>query len=203
MQPATHLFVAWLAADSARLQPRDRALVTWCGVLPDLDGLGLLADLSNHLLHRTQSYYYPEYHHFLTHGLPAAFLLPGLLCLFGRERLKVLLWGVAVFHLHLLCDLVGSRGPSPTDLWPVYYLAPLARQPMLVWLHQWRLDGWPNFVLTLSALALIFWRAVRCGGSPVSLFSTKADRRVVSVLRMWAASLRRGDRCQAPKRPLP
>ena len=55
MSPATHLLISWVVADAAQLEPRDRKLVTWCGVLPDLDGLGLLADLANELLGRPET----------------------------------------------------------------------------------------------------------------------------------------------------
>ena len=185
MHPATHLLLSWTVADFARLQPRDRNLVTWCGVVPDLDGLGVILDLGNELLRRPETMFYPEYHHFLTHGLPAALIVPALFCLCGRERWRVFLWGLLVFHLHLLCDFAGSRGPSPTDLWPVYYLAPLSRYPMLVWAGQWRLDGWQNFTVTLGVLALVFGRAVTRGYSPVSLFSSAADQTVVRVFRKW------------------
>jgi inner membrane protein len=185
MHPATHFLLSWTVADAVGLQPRDRALVTWCGVLADLDGLGLLIDVGNELLGRPDTGYYPDYHHFLLHGLPGALFLSGLLCLFARQRWRVFGWGLVVFHLHLLCDLVGSRGPSPTDLWPIYYLAPLTRHPMLVWQNQWRLNSWQNMALTILLLALVIARAVQRGYSPVGLFHRKTDQKVVEVLRKW------------------
>lgn len=189
MSPATHLLISWAAADAVPLDPRDRKLVTWCGVLPDLDGLGVLADLANELLGRPETYYYPSYHHFLSHGLPAAVLLPVLLGLCGRSKVRVWIWGLVVVHLHLLCDLAGSRGPAPTDLWPIYYLAPLSRSPMVVWAHQWPLNGWPNFLITIGAMAWAAGRTVRTGRSPFSLASQAFDEKAVQALRGRAAKL--------------
>ena len=82
MNPITHLFLSWTIADEAGLQPRDRAVVTWAGVVPDLDGLSLIPDLISRWLYGVQTGYYFEYHHFLTHGLPAAILtaVTRLLC---------------------------------------------------------------------------------------------------------------------------
>ena len=167
------------------MQPRDRNLAMWCGVLPDLDGLGVMVDIGNEWLGRPDTFFYSEYHHFLSHGLPAALLLPALACLCARERWKVFLWGFFLVHLHLLCDLIGSHGPALTDLWPIYYLAPLSRHPMLVWAGQWRLDGWQNLLLTAVLLVLVLRRGARRGDSPVGLFHQAADRAVVRVLRKW------------------
>lgn len=184
MHPVTHLLLSWTVADAVRLQPRDRSLVVWCGVLPDLDGLGVVADISNAFFNPTSTTsYYHQFHHFLCHGLLAALLIPVVLGWWARERGRVWWWGLLVFHLHLLCDLAGSRGPSPTDLWPIYYLAPLSRHPMLVWNGQWRLDGWPNLALTILLLVWVIVRAMRCGCSPLGLFNAKADQAVVATLR--------------------
>jgi hypothetical protein len=185
MSPSTHLLMSWAVADSFALTPRDRKLVTWCGLLPDLDGLGLGVDLANALAGRPDTAYYHIYHHDLLHGLPAALAVPLLLCLIGRQRWKVFLLGVLVFHLHLLCDLAGSRGPAPTDLWPIPYLSPFSHHLTFLWKGQWRLDGWQNFTVSLALLALVLARAVRRGYSPVSLFSERADRAVVAVLQKW------------------
>ena len=58
MSPATHLLASWVIADRAALTRRNRNLVTWCGVLPDLDGLGLGVDIANALLGRPETAYY-------------------------------------------------------------------------------------------------------------------------------------------------
>ena len=45
MHPITHLLVGWTLANAAGLGKRDRMLVTVAGVIPDIDGLGVLADV--------------------------------------------------------------------------------------------------------------------------------------------------------------
>ena len=47
MSPLTHLIGSWLVAAATTNNPRDRKLVTWAGVLPDADGLGLIPDVMN------------------------------------------------------------------------------------------------------------------------------------------------------------
>jgi hypothetical protein len=94
-----------------------------------------------------------------------------------------------VFHLHLLCDLVGSRGPDPVDLWPLFYLGPFAKDPMWIWKGQWPLDAWPNRLLTVCLFAWALWLAVRLGYSFVGVFSKRLDQVFVGVLRKWYADL--------------
>ena len=50
MSPATHLFVSWVIAAKTTDNPRDCRLVTLAGILPDLDGLGLIPDVATRAL---------------------------------------------------------------------------------------------------------------------------------------------------------
>jgi hypothetical protein len=181
VSPITHLLASWIVASETTDNLRDRALVTWAGVLPDLDGLGLIVDLAT-----GHDYYYPKYHHWLAHGLPGALVCSGILAAFGRRRWRVFALCLLTFHLHLLCDLVGSRGPSPDDLWPIFYFGPISTVPMWEWRHQWPLDGWINRIITIVLLAWALWLTVKKGDSFVGLFSRRADKVFVSVLRKWA-----------------
>ena len=56
------------------------------------------------------------------------------------------------FHLHLLCDLIGARGPDG-DQWPIPYLKPFSNAVQLTWHGQWALNAWQNFVITGLLLA--------------------------------------------------
>ncbi len=183
MSPITHLLLSWVAADELRLGGRDRAVVTIAGVLPDLDGVVPLAfDVANRLLGRPDCWYYGTLHHWLLHGLPAALLLTLLAWAVASRRWTAAVT-FAVIHLHLLCDLVGARGPGPDDIWPIYYLAPLSADPELAWSGQWKLNAWPNILLTIALLALVFVRAVERGDSPLGLLSRRADAAFVATLR--------------------
>src|SRR6267154_2273190 len=152
MAPVTHFLMSWLIAAKTTDNPRDCRLVTLAGILPDADGLGLVVDLVNQPRGAggTPFYWYQRYHHYWLHGAFGALLITAMLTLFARRRWRVAVLTLAVFHLHLLCDFVGSRGPSPEDLWPIFYLGPFDRDPMWLWKGQWRLDGWINRLLTVA-----------------------------------------------------
>jgi len=185
MSPVTHLLASWVVAAKTTDNARDCRLVTLAGVLPDLDGLGLLVDMANGALARGNAPYYQRYHHFLSHGLFGAAIITALLAAFARRRARVALLAFAVFHLHLLCDLAGSRGPSPEDLWPIFYLGPFSKDPMWIWKGQWALDAWPNRLLTAALFCGSLWLGARLGHSVVGLFNRRADATFVAVLRGW------------------
>jgi len=186
MHPITHFLASWTVGDGTLEASRDRSLVSLCGVAPDLDGLGVLVDGANKVLGRPGTWYFGEYHHALLHGLPAALLLPSAFALFARNRLRTFCMGVVVVHLHYLCDLVGSRGPAPDDIWPIAYLAPLSDRWTFQWSGQWPLNAWPNLLLTACLMAYAMYRAVRSGYSPVGVIHAAADRAFVeTVQRRW------------------
>jgi inner membrane protein len=189
MSPTTHLLASWIVAAGTTDNLRDRRLVTLAGIAPDLDGLGILLDIANGSFARGQVYYYPEYHHWLAHGLPAALLCSAVLAAWGRRRWRVFGLCLLVFHLHLLCDLAGSRGPGPNDFWPIYYFGPISRTPMWIWKHQWTLDAWPNRLLTVALFFWSLWIAVKLGDSFVGVFNRRLDRVFIGVLRKWCSDL--------------
>ena len=86
------------------------------------------------------------------------------------------------FHLHLLCDLVGARGPDGYQ-WPIPYLKPFSNAAQLAWHGQWALNGWQNFVITGVLLLATFWFAWKNGASPLELVSTPANRAFILSLR--------------------
>ena len=186
MNPITHLLASWWLGEASSLASRDRNLITWAGVLPDLDGAGAIVDAALRALGRPQASFYLAWHHHLLHGLPGAVLIAGLVTVFSRRRMATFLWSLLAVHVHLLCDLVGSRGPAAGDLWPIGYLQPFSSQLTLVWSHQWPLDGWPNLAITMLLLALVLTRAIRAGHSPVSLVSSRANGAfAVAVQARW------------------
>ncbi|TLN05224.1 hypothetical protein FDZ73_00895 [bacterium] len=82
-----------------------------------------------------------------------------------------MLTGIAaflVFHLHLICDILGSRGPD--EAWSVPYLRPFSSAGDIVWAHQWALNSWQNFAITFLALIFIFFRAGERGFPRLRLF---------------------------------
>lgn len=65
VSPITHFLTGWGVANSVpSLDKRERALVTWASVVPDLDGLGIIADrLTRNSAHPLN--WWGEYHHTL------------------------------------------------------------------------------------------------------------------------------------------
>jgi hypothetical protein len=183
MSPITHFLASWTIAEKYGQDRRERLWICLAGLAPDLDGLGLGVDVANNLLGRGVSQWYAVYHHFLFHGLFGALVMVAIARAAGVGRWKALLLVFASFHLHLLCDLVGARGPASYDIWVIYYFGPFTREVTFYWMHQWPLNGWPNFLITLALLGWTLARAVRQGLSPVSLFSQKLDAVVVGVLQ--------------------
>src|SRR5689334_14912104 len=112
MNPETHLLASWVIAAKTTDNARDCRLVALAGILPDLDGLGLLVDGLTQVLGWQKTFYYQNYHHFLLHGVFGSLLITMLLVLFAHQKWRVAILALLVFHLHLLCDLVGSRGPD-------------------------------------------------------------------------------------------
>ena len=193
MSPITHFLASWTLGDTLRLRRCDLALATWCGILPDADGLGALVDGANRLLGRPDSWYYGQYHHTLLHGLPAALALPIVLSFFATRRARMVVVGFVAAHVHFLCDIVGSRGPGADDLWPLPYLAPLSERWTIQWSGQWPLNAWPNVVFTVLLLGYAFVRAINSGYSPVGVFSARFDRIFVTTVRHRWETFRHGE----------
>ena len=187
MSPVVHLIGSWLVASATTNNSRDRKLVTLAGVLPDADGFGIIPDVIGSWYSDKECtfYYYQHYHHLLLHGWPGAIAISVLLTFFGRQRWRVLLLCLLTFHLHLLCDLVGSRGPSPGDLWPICYSEPLFRHPIWFWKHQWKLDGWQNQTIFVVFFIASLWLAVKRGYWFIEVISSRLDSAFVKVLERW------------------
>ncbi len=181
MNPVTHLLVGWAAANSACLERRDRALVTLAGVAPDLDGLGIVADFAT-AGSSNPTDWWGSYHHVLGHNLGGVLLAMMLAYAAGKRRAVTAFLVCVAFHLHLLGDVVGSRGPDGYQ-WPIPYLLPFSDSWQLVWSGQWALNAWPNLLLTAALLALTLCLAWHRGYSPLELVSAPANRAFVAALR--------------------
>jgi hypothetical protein len=182
MSPITHFLTSWLIANaSVKDNRRERAVITLAGVAPDLDGLGLIADLLTANSERPLSLY-ADYHHLLGHNIGFGLFTASIAFFLATRRWPVVLLSMVSFHLHLVSDLAGSRGPDGYQ-WPIPYLMPFSNGPRLTWDGQWELNAWPNFVVTAVALGMVFILAWKRGYSPLEMISRSADRALVSTLR--------------------
>lgn len=182
MSPITHFFVGWAVANSSpSIEKRDRAWITCASIVPDIDGLGLVAEVLTRNSTKPLTWW-SDYHHILAHNLGFALLFTCLSVVFARRKLLTPALVFLSFHLHLICDLVGARGPDG-EQWPIPYLRPFSVALNLTWQGQWPLNSWHNIVLTAGLIAAAGLMAKKRGYSPVEIFSTKADLAVVSALR--------------------
>ncbi len=156
LSPVTHGLASWLIADGVALSRRELLAITVAGILPDLDGLGIALDLLGEALGIPQSNWYEKYHHHLLHGGLGAVVVLIVTWLIGCRNRRSLIAALFAFHLHLFCDVVGSRGPGVTDVWPIHYLAPFSDAWTVEWSKQWVLNGWQNVSLT-GILLLLTW----------------------------------------------
>jgi inner membrane protein len=178
MSPVTHFLAGWAVANTAKLSPRERMLVAVAGVIPDVDGFGIVVDLATQ--HSTN--WWGRFHHELGHNLGFCLLVTVIFTLLARRR-AMTAWLVFVsFHLHLLGDVLGARGPEG-EQWAIPYLMPFSELPRLVWSGQWALNAWPNMVITAGLMALTLRWAWQRGYSPLEMFSRRADEVFVTTLR--------------------
>jgi hypothetical protein len=183
MSPITHFLASWVVFERFQVSRRDRALVVLAGVLPDVDGLGIVADFATRVSGLPPTEYYQMFHRFYCHGLLAACVIAVFCGLCANAKWRVACCAFLCVHLHFLCDLAGSRGTMSEDLWGLYYWGPFTHAGEIVWSGQWPLVGWQNFVLTAALLAVVLKRAISYGYSPLQLFSLRADRAFVTTLR--------------------
>ncbi len=182
MAPGTHALIGWWTANVLSLSRRDRFLVFAGGVLPDIDGLGLLFS----------SEAYEKYHHILCHTLLAGVIWTIFVALVARDRTKCAVFTFLSWHLHLACDYFGSRGPAGEPPWVLPYLWPFVGTwsgdeftgPAWYWNPwQWSLDAWPN--LLVAAIAEIGWIfiAVRLDRTWFEFVWPRMDKVICRVLR--------------------
>jgi inner membrane protein len=180
MSPVTHFLSGWVLANLVDLGRRDRALVTLACVVPDVDGLGIVPELlTRHSAHPLL--WFSQYHHSL-HTLSFALVVTVAALLLPTRRWMTGLMVFLSFHLHLLEDVLGSRGPDG-DQWPISYLFPFSSRLQWSWSGQWALNAWPNLAITVGLLLATFYLAWLKGFSPLQMISRRADRAYVRALR--------------------
>ena len=180
MNPITHVLVSWVVADSAGLNKRERAAVTVSGIIPDIDSFGIVAEqLTKHS--ENPLLWWSNYHHILGHNIGFGIVVAIGVFLLAQQKWKTMGLALFVFHLHLLCDIVGARGPGGYQ-WPIPYLLPFSNSWEIVWQYQWAINAWPNFVITLLALVTTFCYAIKKGYSILDLVSSRLDRIFVQSL---------------------
>ena len=182
MAPATHALISWWTANVVPLSRRDRFLIFAAGVLPDIDGLGLLVSPEA----------YERYHHILCHNLLACIGWTTIVAVLARQRAVSAALVFLNWHLHLACDYFGSRGPWSDPPWVLPYLYPFVGTaseagfvgPSWYWnAWQWPLDSWPNFLITAIGEVGLVYIAVRLDRTWFEFVWPRLDRVICGALR--------------------
>jgi inner membrane protein len=182
MSPITHLFIGWLISNSSdKCNRRDRIIISIAGVIPDIDGIGIIAQLLTQHSNRPLMWF-SDYHHKLGHNIGFCLVYVLIAYFLSKGKWIVALLSFVSFHLHLLGDLIGSRSPDGYQ-WPIPYLLPFSDKWQLSWQYQWALNAWPNFLITGLSIILIFLLARNRGYSAVEIFSVSADKQFVNTIR--------------------
>jgi inner membrane protein len=179
MSPVTHFLIGWVVANADSDNRRERAMIAIAGIVPDVDGLGVIIDYA---LQDKALTLWSKFHHALAHNLSFGLIVAAFTFWLAKRHWKTALLALLSFHLHLLGDLVGSRGPDGYQ-WPIPYFYPFTTNWALRWQGQWELNAWPNFVITGCALITTFYLAWKRGYSPLEMISTFADVKFVETLR--------------------
>lgn len=191
MNPITHLLLGWTVASAdGTLARRERAAVTLAAVVPDLDGLGLAAEILTRGS-RHEMLWWSAYHHTVLHNLTFALFVSAVSFFLTGRRWRVAFLAFFSFHIHLLGDILGARGPD-NDHWPIPYLTPFSDAWQFAWNGQWDLNAWPNIALTMALLLLCFYLAWKRGYSPLEMISARADQAFVQTLRRRFPQRRKG-----------
>lgn len=177
----THVLMGWVASTVPDFEPRDRALVTAAAFAPDLDGIGIIAELATKNS-ADPLWWWTEYHHVLGHNLVAGIVLCGVAFSLAKRKMVTALMVFGIFHLHLLGDLMGSRAPDGYD-WPIPYRLPFNDAFHISWSGQWALNAWPNMAFTIFLLVITFYLAWLHGFSVLERVSKRLERILVATLR--------------------
>ena len=181
MNIITHALIGWTFGQRFCPSRRDAGLVAVAAVIPDLDAVGAPLEV----LSRGTSWevtWFSDFHHVLGHNVAAALVTVLVAAALSQHRLKTALFAALMFHVHLLGDIVGAKGPDG-EQWPIPYLYPFVRTWEITWSGQWEINAWPNLVLTILLLAYMFVLTRNCGYSFLWYLSEKGDRALVETIR--------------------
>ena len=176
MTPGAHLLISWLCTVEVLNKRRERTVVALSGMAPDIDGLGIIVDKLTGLTN-----YYQAYHHYLGHSIFSAFIIASLASAIATAQRK-LVWLLSFFviHVHVICDVIGSKGPDGYQ-WPVYYLYPFIPDYELTWQYQWELNAWQNYVIIAGLIGANFYYASKMRITFLEVISSKLNDAAITM----------------------
>ncbi len=156
MTSGAHFLISWLSTVELLNERRERTIVALSGILPDVDGLGGVVDS----ITGTTSYY-DKYHHYFGHCGLFAVIVSAIAYFLAKSQKKLTcILTYTIIHIHLLCDIIGSKGPDGHQ-WPIYYFYPFNTDFGLTWSGQWELNAWQNLAIMISLFLGCAFYAIR------------------------------------------
>lgn len=177
MAPQQHFVISWVLSNLGCSTRRERIVATICGVVPDIDGLGLILDKT---IGRGSYTYYLSWHHKAAHNLFALIMAAVVAFFICKKKVIPAIVSCSTFLCHLVCDYIGSGGQEGA-VWPIAPFWPLSSYELSPgW--QWSLNDWRNTLITgifLLAVALIVAKKHR---SFLEVFSVKLDKYCIKTV---------------------
>lgn len=169
----THILSGWCAGNLLPLTPRQRLFCMIAASIEDLDGLGIVWSEDA----------YWALHHKLGHCVGYGLVVSAVLVIFSKSRrLPCFFLYLALFHLHLGLDLLGSGAN-----WDIFYLWPFSDFRIKSdW--GWELFSWQNITAFIVLLAWTVLIAKRQRRTPLELLMPSLDRKFVEKLTPSASS---------------
>lgn len=180
MNPITHYLISFAISSNFTLSKKERTLTTISGIIPDIDGIGIIAELISKKTNYNLNWW-SEYHHVLAHNITFAIIISLFVFILTR-KIRCFLLSFFIFHIHLFCDIIGGRGPDGFQ-WPIDYLYPFSNKLQLVWYGQWQLNSWQNIVITIIFIIITIKIAIKKNISPIEIFSEKYNKIVILTIK--------------------
>jgi inner membrane protein len=167
MHLQTHFLSGWCLGNYVDLTARERFLCMIAAGISDLDGLGILWDIQ----------FYLDYHHILCHNLAFALGISFIFAGLSTHRFKMFLITLAMVHLHLFLDFLGSGAG-----WGIPYFWPKSRHfyenPWV-----WDLYSWQNSVAMLFLAGWTFALLHLKKRSPFEFIWPRLESKIIGYIR--------------------
>jgi hypothetical protein len=134
-------------------------------LFPDVDGLGLFISEGAYL----------RWHHVLAHNLLAGLLASALLMTLGRSELRIGVLYLALFHLHLAMDLIGSGSG-----WGLEYLWPFSTHSLESSVA-WDFRSWQNYAVLIALAAFTVGIALSRKRTPLEFVAPRLNAALIKM----------------------
>jgi inner membrane protein len=174
MHIQTHILSGWCAGNLLPLNARQRLFCMIAASIADVDGFGILLWPIDR--DRAQQLYW-DYHHVLGHCALFGVLVSIIFSAFSPQKVRSFVIYLALFHLHLVLDVLGS-GPG----WKIYYFWPVSGWGFAIdW--GWALFSWQNIATFFILLAWTVSIARRYGRTPLEAIMPRLDAKITLFLQ--------------------